>query len=289
LKNRISTLFAVVCLVMTALVFPQITAQNAGSTTTTRATALPTGQPDLIVDQAALRQHWVVRVENLPASFCSVEEGGITPGERTLLRFTVSTPNIGDADINLGDPNVHIAAGDGLYEFATCHHHFHFRHYTLYQLIDAHTGQIWKAAKRGFCMIDVEKYQAYPGPANNDRNYLSCGAPGVPGNQGISKGWADTYVWKLGGQYFVLDGGDNQPVVPPGDYIIRIQVNPPFVAVGNEPCPFTDANGFCHQLPESNYDNNVAQIQITIPTHPGRQGVGPLKNQPAITEEPIDE
>jgi hypothetical protein len=30
----------------------------------------------------------------------------------------------------------------------------------------------------------------------------------IVGNQGISKGWADTYVWKLGGQYFVLDGGD---------------------------------------------------------------------------------
>ena len=289
MKSRISTMFTVVCLVMTALVFPQITAQNASSTNSATANALPPGQPDLIVDQGALRQHWVVRVEDLPASFCSVEEGGITPGERTLLRFTVSTPNIGDADINLGDPNAHIAAGDGLYEFATCHNHFHFRHYTLYQLIDAHTGQIWKAAKRGFCMIDVEKYQAYPGPANNDRNYLSCGAPGVPGNQGISKGWADTYVWKLGGQYFVLDGGDNQPVVPPGDYIIRIQVNPPFVAKRNEACPFRDANGFCHQLPESNYDNNVAQIQITIPPHPGRQGVGPLKNQPAITEEPIDE
>ena len=43
-------------------------------------------------------------------------------------------------------------------------------------------------------MIDVEKYQAYPGPANNARNFLVCGAVGVPGNQGISTGWADTYV-----------------------------------------------------------------------------------------------
>src|SRR5882724_8592947 len=260
-----------------------------------KASPGPKPKPDLIVDQKRLLQNWVVRDENLPASFCSVQEGGVTPGDRLLLRFTVSTPNIGTADVNLGDPNEHIAAGDGLYEFATCHRHFHFRHYTLYELIDPNTGFVWRAAKRGFCMIDVEKYQAYPGPANSDRNYLSCGAPAtptepvIPGNQGISLGWADTYVWKLGGQYFVLDGGDGQPVVPPGDYIIRITVNPPFVARRNEACPFTDANGFCHQLPESNYDNNVAQIQITIPPHPGRQGVGPLKNQPAITEEAIDE
>jgi len=259
-----------------------------------KALTAPSGKPDLIVDQKRLLQNWVVRDEKLPASFCSVEEGGITPGEHTLLRFTVSTPNIGTADVNLGDPNAHVAAGDGLYEYATCHRHFHFRHYTLYELIDPSTGYVWRAAKRGFCMIDVEKYQAYPGPANNDRNYLSCGAPAtatepaIPGNQGISIGWADTYVWKLGGQYFVLDGGDGQVPVPAGTYIIRITVNPPFTAAPGEPCPFTDSNGFCHQLPELNYGNNVSEIQIDIPDHPGKQGVGPLKNQPQLTAEPID-
>jgi hypothetical protein len=250
--------------------------------------------PDLIVDQKRLLQNWVVRDEKLPASFCSVEEGGITPGEHTLVRFTVSTPNIGTADLFVGDPNVHFANNDGLFEYATCHRHFHFRHYALYELVSVDTGAIWRAAKRGFCMIDVEKYQAYPGPSNNDRNYLACGAPAtatepaIPGNQGISVGWADTYVWKLGGQYFVLDGGDGQPVVPPGDYLIRITVNPPFVAVNGEPCPNVDPHGLCHQLPESNYDNNVSFIQITIPDHPGKQGVGPLKNQPQLTAEPID-
>jgi len=261
-----------------------------------KATAVtaPPGKPDLIVDQKRLLQNWVVRDEKLPASFCSVEEGGITPGEHTLLRFTVSTPNIGTADVNLGDPNAHVAAGDGLYEYATCHRHFHFRHYTLYELIDPATGYVWRAAKRGFCMIDIEKYQAYPGPASNDRNYLSCGAPAtatepaIPGNQGISVGWADTYVWKLGGQFFLLDGGDGQAPVPPGNYIIRITVNPPFLAAAGEPCPNLDSNGFCHQLPELNYGNNVSEIQITIPDHPGKQGVGPLKNQPQLTSEPID-
>jgi hypothetical protein len=261
-----------------------------------KALTNPIGKPDLIVDQKRLLQNWVVRVENLPANFCSVEEGNVTPGDRVLLRFTVSTPNIGTADLALGDPNTHVAAGDGLYEYATCHRHFHFRHYTLYELIDPVTGYTWRAAKRGFCMIDIEKFQDYPGPANNDRNYLSCGAPAtatepaITGNQGISVGWADTYVWKLGGQYFVLDGGDGQPPVPPGAYILRITVNPPFLAdkKSGEPCPITDANGFCHQLTELNYGNNVSEIQITIPDHPGKQGVGPLKNQPQITSEPID-
>ncbi len=86
----------------------------------------------------------------------------------------------------------------------------------------------------------------------------------------------------------MLDGGDGQPPVPPGDYVIRITVNPPFVATAGEPCPATDSNGLCHQLPELNYGNNVSEIQITIPDHPGKQGVGPLKNQPQLTAEPID-
>jgi len=250
-------------------------------------------KPDLIVNQKRLLQNWVVRVEDLPANFCSVQEGNVTPGERTLLRFTVSTPNIGTADVNLGDPNDHIAANDGLYEFATCHRHFHFRHYALYELIDLN-GNVWRAAKRGFCMIDIEKYQPYPGPSNNERNYLSCGAPAtatdpaIPGNQGISMGWADTYVWQLGGQYFVLDGGDGQAPVPPGTYVIRITVNPPFTPLAGEACPAKDSLGFCHQIPELDYTNNISEIQIDIPDHPGKQGVGPLKNQPQITAEPID-
>lgn len=254
------------------------------------ALLLPVGalaqSPDLIVDQASLRQHWVVRVENLPANFCSVQEGGVTPGDHTLLRFTVSTPNIGDADLAVGDPNQHVS--DGLFEFASCHNHFHFRHYALYQLIDARTGQIWRAAKRGFCMIDIERYKGYTGDADNKPHFRSCGAIGIPGNQGVSKGWTDIYEWKLGGQYFVLDGGDGQPVVPPGEYILRITVNPQFVNAAGEACPYTDPAGYCHMLPESDYSNNVSQITITIPDHKGRQAVGPLKDQAALTSEPAD-
>ena len=284
MKRRITVFFVAVSLAVGITLVLRKTTASPG----------PKPKPDLIVDQKRLLQNWVVRVEDLPASFCSVQEGGITPGEHTLLRFTVSTPNIGTANLSLGDPSAHFAANDGLYEYASCHRHFHFRHYALYELVDPATGYVWRAAKRGFCMIDIEKYQDYPGPANNERNFLSCGAPAdgtspaIPGNQGISVGWADTYVWQLGGQYFVLDGGDGQPVVPPGIYRIRITVNPPFVATAGEACPYTDPQGFCHQLPELNYANNVTEIEINLPDHPGKQGVGPLKNQPKITSEPID-
>ena len=252
-----------------------------------------TGSPDLIVNTELLSHQWVVRDEKLDAVACSVEEGGVTPGTRTIVRFTVETPNIGDADISVGDPNVHVANNDGLFEFATCHQHYHFRHYALYQLIDPNTGFIWKAAKKGFCMLDTDPVPAADGtePPRSSQ-FRNCGAIGIPGNQGISHGWADTYRFFLGGQYFVLDGGDGQPVVPPGNYIIRITVNPPYIPTAGEPCRFLekiDANGnqICHQLPESNYSNNVGEVLITIPAHPGKTGVGPAVGQAA--KEDFDE
>jgi len=245
--------------------------------------------PDLIVRSDVLRNHWLVRVEDLPAGFCSVEEGGITPGVHTLLRFTVTTPNIGDADINIGDPNDHVAAGDGLFEFATCHNHYHFRHYATYELVDAVTGFVWRAAKRGFCMLDTDPNpQWLPGQHSGPREFNNCGAIGIPGYQGISAGWSDTYNFHLGGQYFVLDGGDGQPVIPPGRYIIRITVNPPFLAASGEACPYVDTLGFCHQLPESDYTNNVGSVTIDIPDRPGRTGVGPEKGSPHVMTEPIE-
>jgi hypothetical protein len=242
------------------------------------------GMPNLIVDEKTLGSQWVVRDEKLAASFCSVIEGGVTPGVRRLVRFTVMTPNIGDADIFVGDPQVHVDIDDGLFEFASCHAHYHFRHYALYELVDPTTGYVWRAAKQGFCMLDTD-----PVPTSDGNEqpraaiFRNCGGIGFPGNQGISHGWADTYRFFLGGQYFVLDGGDGQPIVPPGIYKIRITVNPPFIAKRREPCPHVDSAGFCHQLPESNYGDNVGEVLISIPAHPGREGVGPLKG----TENPL--
>jgi Lysyl oxidase len=242
--------------------------------------------PNLVVRSDVLGSQWVVRDENIPATACSAIEGDVTPGLRRLVRFTVMTPNIGNKDIFVGDPNDHIAAGDGLFEFASCHHHYHFRHYALYELVDPQTGQVWRAAKRGFCMLDTDPNPVpVGGVPPKQGQFRNCGAVGIPGNQGISAGWADTYRFTLAGQYFVLDGGDGQPVVPPGDYIIRITVNPPFVAQAGEPCPNVDPQGFCHQLPESNYSDNVGTAMISISDHPGRKGEGPLAGNSAATEE----
>ena len=241
-----------------------------------------TGLPDIIVDRANLAASWVIYVQTLSPTQCDVVEGDVPSGTHRLLRFSVTTPNIGSADLALGDPNEHMDPNgdgdfrdsDGLYELATCHRHFHFRHYATYELLpvraDGSLGPSLISAKRGFCMIDVDP--ANGGIPTKPWVYRSCGRVGIAGNQGIANGWADQYFKWLQGQYFVVD----PEVAPPGDYVIRITVNPPFVATKRDVCPHLDPQGFCHMLPESDYSNNIAEVRITIPAdRPGKTGWGP--------------
>ena len=244
------------------------------------------GKPDLIVDEPTLGSSWVMYNETIPEG-CTAEEGEVVPGDHRTLRFSVTTPNIGDADVFVGDPNKHFdpdgnpntADGDGLFEFATCHAHYHFRHYATYELIainpDGSLGQSIVAAKRGFCMIDIKPFRSDIASPKG-WVYRSCGRPAiqgfpaVAGNQGISVGYADQYNKHLAGQFFVVDN------LPAGPYLIRIHVNPPFVAQGGEPCPAKDPAGFCHMLEESNYSNNIGQVRITLPEgRAGKKGWGP--------------
>jgi len=255
-----------------------------------RSSATVVDGPNLVVRSDVLGSQWVVRDENISANACSAIEGEVTPGLRTLVRFTVMTPNIGNQDIFVGDPNVHVAADDGLFEFAASHTHSPFRHYALYELVNPRTGQVWRAAKRGFCMLDTDPNPAYLGgdPPRNGQ-YRSCGTLTEPGNQGITHGWTDTYRFFLGGQYVGRVTGRVAPPVPPGDYVIRITANPPYKANKDNPCRALDpATGLCHNFAESDYTNNIGEVLITIPDHPGRSGFGPLAGASMPNKEPAE-
>jgi hypothetical protein len=218
------------------------------------------GVPDLTVDAKKLDHSWLIRDED--ATQCSVVEGGVSPGTHRMLRFTATTPNIGTADVFIGDPLEHVAANDGMFEFALCHDHYHFRHYANYELISLATGEVVQAAKRGFCMVDVS--QASGGPPGKKRTYDTCGNRSAPGFQGISVGWADSYDRVLDGQFFVLD--EPAATVVPGDYVLRITVNPPFTCGTGDDARPRDANGLCHMFAESDYANNVGETIVTVPS-----------------------
>ncbi|HEU0076687.1 MAG TPA: hypothetical protein VFQ76_03500, partial [Longimicrobiaceae bacterium] len=150
------------------------------------------GMPDLVVDAVKLASSWTITDEYLSPNLCSVQEGDVPPGDRRLLRFTVETPNQGDADVFIGDPRTHIdpngdgsyADSDGLYELDGCHGHFHFRNYAIYEMFpvgpDGVLGASVKARKRGFCMIDTTPFSNVNGQPK-ERVYYNCGTPTIPG------------------------------------------------------------------------------------------------------------
>ena len=251
------------------------------------------GMPDLIVNEHKLASSWVIYEETFSPTGCTAIEGGFDGGTHRTLRFTVSTPNIGTADVFIGSPLDHadpnrdgdFSDGDGMYEFADCHGHFHFRNYATYEIfpVDADgniTGPAVQARKRGFCMIDIDPYgdTESPGPWV----YRSCGTTTRDGFQGVSVGYADTYVKWLSGQFFLLT--DKEEPIGPGRYRIRITVNPPFTAKGKEVCPAKDPRGFCHMFAESNYDNNIGETIVTVPDRVGKMGWGPGGGQAAQQE-----
>src|SRR5262245_58908347 len=87
--------------------------------------------PDLIVDLGRLRSDIVINKENFNVNSCAVVESCVlSRGIHQLLRFTASTPNIGQGDLVIGDPN----QCPNLFHVSECHGHFHFEQYSDYRL-----------------------------------------------------------------------------------------------------------------------------------------------------------
>ncbi len=191
----------------------------------------PCPLPDLTVSAATAASSVSITSEVFGPGSCALEEGCVDgPGERRLLRFSTETGNIGEADVILGDPN-----GVPGFEFGQCHGHFHFEAYASYELVDT-TGAIAAVGhKQAFCLLDS----------------IPLGLPGAPttprfhcGFQGIQRGWSDVYGSGLDCQWVDITS------VPNGDYLLRISINPDRV------------------LPESNFDNNVAEVPVRIADPP---------------------
>jgi hypothetical protein len=179
------------------------------------------GLANFVVDFARLASSWTLGSDNVEAGSCTSIEYGITPGAHRVLRFTVSTPNIGDADAVVGDPLAHVdpnhdgdfGDSDGLFEYAPCHNHFHYKHYATYELLPVLAGGALGAR--------------FPASTSCSTTLHSP--------------------------------------LHPGDYVIRITVNPPYLPDSTDACPVRDEQNFCRVLRESNYSDNVATMRITLP------------------------
>ncbi len=190
--------------------------------------------PDLSIDQERMAS--TAEVVLRTPSECTFMEGCVGgPGQRRLLRFDLATPNLGDGDLFLGDPE-----DSDLFEYSSCHNHFHFKGYAKYTLVDANNVEVGTGEKQAFCLLDYDQWD----PGADEAKY-HCGF------QGISRGWSDIYESNLPCQW--VDVTD----VPPGSYTLVAEVN------------------FDQILAESDYTNNVAQIPFVIEAISCGTGCGP--------------
>jgi hypothetical protein len=165
-------------------------------------------------------------VEEFDPASCEVEEGLIGAGTRRLLRYNTEVRNLGARDMVMPPPE-----GNPFFEFHDCHGHYHFKGFASSRLLDLAGNELRAGNKVSFCLLDGIRWRS---DAAADGRY-DCE------NQGIQAGWADVYDSGLPGQWIEI--GD----LPPGDYQLELTVNPDGI------------------LAETNYDNNVVTIPVTVP------------------------
>lgn len=164
------------------------------------------GLPDLTVDADVLARSVQITRQVFDAASCEVLEGCVGgAGERRLLRFSVSIPNLGTSDAAVAGPE----EAPELYLFDECHGHDHLIDFATYRLLGIGGNEVM-GRKQGFFFVDNAPYCTNAGP------------PGVPGllpGMRISAGWADVYLATYSCQW--IDITD----VPDGIYELRVSVD----------------------------------------------------------------
>lgn len=181
--------------------------------------------PDLTIDAECLQSSVIIRTKVFKPGDCAVQEACVGgSGKRKLMRFDVATPNIGLGDLFLGSP-----VNNPLFSYSQCHRHYHFNGYANYELLNVAGTNVLTGHKQAFCLMDFSRYDPSAGPAQYTCSY-----------QGISAGWQDVYGSYLDCQWLDITG------IAKGDYLLRVTINPDRL------------------LTESNYDNNMATVPVTI-------------------------
>ena len=215
--------------VLSALLILASLARIAGAGETTLA--LPDLRALIDVDILPLS---ILHDQDVPLA--DVVEGcaGGTSG-RSLVRFTLSSINEGDADVVLGNPgcpadceaNPGPTCANELFECSPVdgHNHAHFSQYALYEVLPAADAPPAAVGhKQGFCIMDTFCEQgAY------DCEF-----------QGLSVGCKDSYFNFLGCQYVDVTG------LPGGRYLLRATVN------------------YAHLIEESRFENNADEEPFEI-------------------------
>ncbi|XP_074526788.1 protein-lysine 6-oxidase [Halichoeres trimaculatus] len=188
------------------------------------------GLPDLVPDPYYIQIGSYVQRVPMYNLRCAAEENCLASSSvysqdydtRVLLRFTQRVKNQGTADFLPSKPRYS-------WEWHSCHNHFHsMDEFSFYELLDASSHrQVAEGHKASFCLEDTSCDSGY-------HRRFAC----TSHTQGLSPGCYDTYSADIDCQW--IDITD----VSPGKYILKVTVNPR------------------QQVPESNYNNNVARCDV---------------------------
>lgn len=164
------------------------------------------GKPDVTVDADVISRTLYVERRNFAESACEVTEGCVgAPGNRRLLRFSVSIPNLGSGEVRIPSPQDR----EDLYERDDCHGHDHLTGFASYELLGGEGSVVTVGRKQGFFLVDLQSYCGDAGPQTFDPY----------GAQVISPGWADIYAGDYSCQWLdITDLSD-------GTYTLRIGVD----------------------------------------------------------------
>lgn len=182
-------------------------------------------------------------------------------GDRTLLRFSTTTKNVGARALELraGEileaadrqtsrqrvyQRVYLEGGGyreyvaGDFEYHPGHGHFHFENYARYELQpeNAPGASQRESSKTTFCVMDNVRINTQLPGAPKRAVYDTCGNQ----VQGMSVGWGDKYSYRLAGQAIDITG------LPDGTYNLRIIVDP------------------LNRLVETNDADNTSEVRILL-------------------------
>jgi Lysyl oxidase len=208
--------------------------------------------PDLVLVQDALINSFSLGSLINPDE-CAVDEGCLRGfGPRTLIEFSTHIKNIGTRDYYIGAEPNNPNQGTNQFVWDPCHNHWHYVGYAEYILFNENGTQVPIGTKNGFCVLDLEC---------SDGGIAQYGCE----NMGISAGCGDIYDKGLPCQW--IDITD----IPAGNYTMVVRVN-------WDQTP--DKLGF----PESNYDNNWAQVCFTLEYINGLPDVNMVTDCPVYTD-----
>lgn len=182
---------------------------------------------DLVVDDARVSSSYTVVQQTIAADSCTLADVCVgAPGDADLLQFDLQIRNDGTGALDLGDA---LETAD-LYYLGQCTQEPAYAKFATYELRDSNGVPVASNDEAIGCFADGAATTSEAAPAYDDCYFM-----------GIQPGWSTVSTVGTDCQWLDITG------VQSGHYTLTIDVN-------------TD-----DALAESDYDNNVVTVPITIP------------------------